>query len=165
MLSSTLRIWALVAAALIAPAGLTSSIAVAQPAAKSAPAQAAPTPAPSKEALEAADKLMAAQDMDAMMKDMTSNMSAQLPPQLRDSFVNEMNEPAFLGRMKAQMRMAMAKHMTIEELNAMAEFYARPIAKSAMKKIGVYMAEVMPFMQTEMMTMAQRLMQQQQQKK
>ena len=92
--------------------------------------------AQSPELLAAADRMMAAQDINAMMKDITSNMAKSLPENVREPFVAEMTDEAFLGRYKAEMRTVMAKTFSIEELNALADFYAKPIAKSAMTKMG-----------------------------
>jgi hypothetical protein len=49
---------------------------------------------------------------------------------------------------------SMAKHFTIAELSALADFYELPVAKTAMQKMGVYMAEVMPVIQAEMLRAA-----------
>jgi hypothetical protein len=46
---------------------------------------------------------------------------------------------------------AMVKHFTTEELKALADFYGSPVGKSAMKKFGSYMADVMPALQAEIM--------------
>jgi hypothetical protein len=45
----------------------------------------------------------------------------------------------------------MVKNFTTEELKALADFYGSPIGKAAMKKIGPYMADVMPIVQAEVM--------------
>ena len=44
---------------------------------------------------------------------------------------------------------ALAKNFTVGELNAMVAFYGSPEGKSASKKFGPYMAEVMPQIQQE----------------
>jgi hypothetical protein len=53
------------------------------------------------------------------------------------------------------MRGALIKWFTADEALAMAEFYASPTGKSITKKMGDYMAELMPTMQTELMKAAQ----------
>ena len=49
------------------------------------------------------------------------------------------------------MKKSLIKHFTADELKALADFYGSPVGKSAMKKFGAYMADVMPAIQTEMM--------------
>jgi hypothetical protein len=44
----------------------------------------------------------------------------------------------------------MVKIFTAQELNALADFYGSPVGKSAMGKFGIYMAEVMPALQQEL---------------
>jgi uncharacterized protein len=44
----------------------------------------------------------------------------------------------------------MANHFTVGELNALTDFYGSPEGKSAMKKFGAYMSEIMPVIQQEM---------------
>jgi hypothetical protein len=44
----------------------------------------------------------------------------------------------------------MVRHFTVRELNALTDFYGSPEGRSAMKKFGAYMADVMPAIQQEM---------------
>jgi len=113
--------------------------------------------AQSPEQLAAADRMMAAQDVEAMMKDMTSNMSKQMPENVRAAFVAEMTDKAFMGRYKERMRTVMAQTFTVDEMNALADFYSKPIAKTAMAKMGGMMAQIMPFLQGEMPAMMKRI--------
>lgn len=46
---------------------------------------------------------------------------------------------------------AMVKHFTADELSALADFYGSPVGKSAMKKLGAYMADLMPTIQGEVL--------------
>ncbi len=43
----------------------------------------------------------------------------------------------------------MIKTFTADELAALADFYGSPVGISATKKMGAYMAEIMPVMQAE----------------
>jgi hypothetical protein len=49
------------------------------------------------------------------------------------------------------MEEAMVKHFTADELKALADFYGSPVGKSAMNKIGVYTADIMPAIQAEIL--------------
>ena len=52
---------------------------------------------------------------------------------------------------------AMVKNFTTEELKALADFYGSPVGKSAMKKFGAYMADIMPVVQPEIMKAAAKM--------
>jgi hypothetical protein len=115
--------------------------------------------AQSPETLAAADRLIAAQDFNSMMKDMAGKIAVNLPPAQQQVYIDALTDPGFLERLKGAARQSMAKHLTTEELNALADFYSQPIAKSAMAKMGDYMADLMPFIQTEMMGIAAKMQQ------
>jgi hypothetical protein len=113
------------------------------------------------DALAAADRLLAVQDAEATMRDMASNVSAQLPGATegqKKAFVAELTSKDFLTRYKGVARIAFAKHLSVEEMDALSDFYAKPIAASAMKKMGMTMAEVMPFIQAEIPGIVTRVM-------
>ena len=111
--------------------------------------------------LAAADRLIAVQNLDELMKDMAGKVAATLPgatePQ-KQAFIAEMTDPAFLARYKSQMRVAFARHLTVEEMDALSDFYSKPIAVSAMKKMGTTTAELMTFIQAEVPAMIARIM-------
>ena len=113
------------------------------------------------DALAAADRLIAVQDIDATMREMATKIAVTLPgasePQQR-AFVTEMNAAPFLGRYKSFLRISMAQNMSVEEMNAMTDFYSKPVAKSAMQKMGSTMAGIMPFIQTEIPGIVARVM-------
>jgi hypothetical protein len=113
------------------------------------------------QALAAADRLIAVQNVNELMKDMAGKVAATLPGATetqKQAFVAEMTNPAFLTRYKGQMRVTLAKHLTVEELDALSDFYSKPIAVSAMKKMGTTTAEVMTFIQAEIPAMVARIM-------
>jgi hypothetical protein len=113
------------------------------------------------DALAAADRLITVQNLDATMMDMAVNVSAQLPGATeghKKSFIAEMTSKDFLNRYKGFVRVAFAKHLSVEEMNALSDFYSKPIAASAMKKMGATMAEVMPFIQAEIPGIVARVM-------
>jgi uncharacterized protein len=122
----------------------------------SVPAAAQKAAAPAN-TLAAADRLIAAQDVNAMMKDMATGMAKSLPEAARGPFIEEMTDQAFMARYTEQMRTVMAKNFSVEELDALADFYSKPLAKSAMAKMGTMMSELMPFLQGEMPAMVERL--------
>lgn len=116
-----------------------------------------PAAARSPEHLAAANRLMVAQDVDALMLDMTKTMSKGLPENVQPHFIAEMNGREFMSAYKSKMRDVMANTFTVEEMNALADFYSKPIAKAAMAKMGGMMSQIMPFIQGEMPAMMQRV--------
>lgn len=113
------------------------------------------------EGLAAADHLIAVQNLDAVMKDLATNIAPTITGATeaqRQEFIAGMTDRTFLDRYKAQMRVALAKHMTVEELNALSDFYSKPVAISAMKKMGATTAEVMSFINTEVPAIVARVM-------
>jgi len=53
------------------------------------------------------------------------------------------------ARLTQAMKDSMVKIFTADELKALADFYSSKEGKSAMKKMGTYMAELMPIIQDE----------------
>ena len=113
--------------------------------------------AQSPDVVAAAERLIEVQNPEEMLKDIASKISASLPPSQRQAYIDAMTEAAFVKRFTAAARDALAKHFTVEELDALAEFYQRPVARSAMAKMGDYMASLMPFIQSELVGIASRL--------
>ena len=110
--------------------------------------------------LAAADRLIAVQKPAELMKDMAVNLAEKLPgatDRQKQEFIREMTDPDFLARYQAQMRAAFSKHLTVEEMDALSDFYSKPIAISAMKKMGATSAELMTFIQSEIPAMVARI--------
>ena len=99
----------------------------------------------------AAEKYMEVASTDAMMKDVVDGMSMNMPPEKRDEFRSFMLEYVDYSVIDQSIKAAMMRHFTAEELEALTDFYSRPVAESAMKKFGLYMANVMPVIEAEMM--------------
>ena len=109
----------------------------------------------------AADRLIAVQKPAELMKETAANIAARLSgasETQKQAFIAEMTEPGFMARYQSEMRVAFAKHLTVEEMDALAEFYSKPVAQSAMRKMGATTAELMTFIQREIPTMVDRIM-------
>ena len=78
-------------------------------------------------------------------------MSVNVPPAEREKFKAVLTSSLDVDALTRAMTDAMVKHFTTEELRALADFYGSPVGKSAMKKFGAYMADVMPALQSEIM--------------
>jgi hypothetical protein len=77
-------------------------------------------------------------------------MAANVPADQREQFKQLMTEDLDIAALSKAMTDAMVKHFTTDELKALADFYGSPIGKSAMHKMGAYVADLMPAIQAEM---------------
>lgn len=84
-----------------------------------------------------------------LMDDMTKNMSLNLPDEKRRELTDMMTKHLDMVALNQLIVDSMVKHFTADELKALADFYGSPIGKSAMKKFGIYMGDIMPGIQLE----------------
>jgi hypothetical protein len=96
------------------------------------------------------DRYLSAVSAKDMFSDMMQKMSRGLPADQRQMFVEMMTKHLDFDAISKAMRDAMMKTFTADELSALADFYASPVGKSAMAKMGDYMAAMMPVMTQEM---------------
>jgi hypothetical protein len=92
----------------------------------------------------AMERYMRAVPVSKMMEDTYSEMSKQLPPEQRSSFITDMRRVVKVEMIERLAKASMIKHFTADELSALADFYSSKHGASAMSKFGVYMADVMP---------------------
>ena len=85
-----------------------------------------------------------------MMIDIVQKMSIQIPVEARQMFIYLMTENLDLDQWTSIIRNAMVKHFTVEELQALNNFYSSPIGRSAMKKFFQYMADATPHLKSLM---------------
>ncbi|MFZ9094389.1 MAG: DUF2059 domain-containing protein [bacterium] len=105
----------------------------------------------SKEArTQAAERYSAVVPISQLLDDTFREMSKSLPEAIREGFVAQMRIVVRADVLEAATRASLVRHFTVDELNAMAEFYSSPHGASAMRKFGAYMADVMPAVQEEM---------------
>lgn len=98
-----------------------------------------------------ANRFLSVTPPEEMVADMTKNMSQSVPEGKRPEFVAVMNTHLNLVSLRKTMLDAMVKHFSANELKALADFYGSPVGKSAMKKFGPYMGDVMPKLQADVM--------------
>jgi hypothetical protein len=85
----------------------------------------------------------------AMFDDIVIKMAERMPSDQREVFTTLMMKNFDFSVLDNAMRDGMLKTFTADELAALANFYTSPMGKSAMAKMGTYMAEVMPAMNAE----------------
>ena len=105
----------------------------------------------------AIERYMRAVPTSKMLDDAYSEMAKQLPPSQRSLFISEVRRVVNVDRLERMSKVAMAKHFTADEINALADFYSSTHGASAMSKFGVYMADVMPHLMQEIQRAVQEL--------
>jgi uncharacterized protein len=84
-----------------------------------------------------------------MLQGMANRVVPNLPENDRKVFLEVMGSKDIEEAANRITLNALAKNFTVGELNAMVAFYGSPDGKSASKKFGPYMGEIMPQIQQE----------------
>lgn len=107
--------------------------------------------------LAAAQHYLEIVSMKDMVRDMISESAKNLPENVQLSLAQLMTKVIRVDVMERTALASMAQHFTVKEINALADFYGSPEGRSAMKKFGAYMADVMPVIQQEMLRAQKQL--------
>jgi len=110
-----------------------------------------------KEREAAANRYLSVVPMAKLIEDMTNEMAKQLPIEKRAEFTSQMRDLVRVDALERIARDAMVQTFTVDELNALADFYGSKYGTSAMKKFGAYMQLVMPALVQEMQRAAQQV--------
>jgi hypothetical protein len=97
-----------------------------------------------------ADRYLKAMPVKEMLDNMAAQMAKNLPAEQRQAVKNllaNLDVPA----LEKVMKESLLKHLTADELKAMADFYGSSVGKSAMKKLNVCMGDFVPAVQSQMM--------------
>ena len=86
-----------------------------------------------------------------MFEDMAEQVARNMPPDERANFKAILVKHLDIEALTQIMKDSMVKNFTADELKALADFYGSSVGKSAMKKFGTYMADVMPSIQAEVL--------------
>lgn len=97
-----------------------------------------------------AERYLRATPPKEMFADMAEKGAMNLPPADRQRFKDTLTSALDIDALTKAMVDAMVKHFTTEELKALADFYGSPVGKSAMSKFGMYMVDITPVIQAEM---------------
>jgi hypothetical protein len=98
----------------------------------------------------AAERYLQVADLPKLLGDITDQMARTVPEDKRELFKQLMTKHVRIDVLRDAMMASMVKNFTTRELNALANFYGSPEGRSAMAKIGSYMADIMPAIQAEM---------------
>jgi hypothetical protein len=99
-----------------------------------------------------ADRYLAVMPVREVVADMAEQMGKNLPVDKRQRFRGLFTKYVDVAAMEKVMKAALVKHLTADELKALADFYSTPVGKSAMKKMtGPYTADTLPTVRSEVM--------------
>jgi hypothetical protein len=96
-----------------------------------------------------ADRYLSVSSPREMFQDVAEQLALNLPPEQREQFKDILTKYLDIEAVTKSMKESMVKTFTVDELAALADFYGSPVGISAMKKMGVYLGELMPTIQAE----------------
>lgn len=96
-----------------------------------------------------ADRYLAAMPVSEMIESLAEQMAPPGDVKQRRQFVEAMTADLDIEKVARIMREALVRVYTADELSALADFYSSPAGRSATRKMGNYLAEVMPRLQEE----------------
>jgi len=105
----------------------------------------------------AMQRYLRAVPMAKVMEDTYAEMAKQVPPEKRTEFIAAMRKVVRVDKIEEIAKRSMLKTFTTDELNALADFYSSKDGASAMKKLGVYMGDIMPQLMQEIQRAVQEL--------
>jgi hypothetical protein len=105
----------------------------------------------------AMQRYLRAVPMAKVMEDTYAEMAKQVPPEKRTEFIAAMRKVVRVDKIEEMAKRSMLKTFTTDELNALADFYSSKDGASAMKKLGVYMGDIMPPLMQEIQRAVQEL--------
>jgi hypothetical protein len=105
----------------------------------------------------AMQRYLRAVPMAKVMEDTYAEMAKQVPPEKRTEFIAAMRKVVRVDKIEEIAKRSMLNTFTTDELNALADFYSSKDGASAMKKLGVYMGDIMPPLMQEIERAVQEL--------
>ena len=105
----------------------------------------------------AAERYLEAVPMKPMVRDMAVQIAGAMPEPERSAFIRAMTESTQIDVLENAAEQAMIRHFTAGEIEALADFYGSEEGRSVMQKMPLYMADVMPAIQQELMRTAGQL--------
>lgn len=103
-----------------------------------------------------AERYLQVNSANDIFQDIAERTQHALPETERQPFIDMMTKHLDLETLNATMKQSLIKHFSAEEIAVLADFYSQPAAKSAMSKMGIYMADVIPVVQAEMFKAQQK---------
>lgn len=98
----------------------------------------------------AIERYRSAVPISKLINDLSAALAKQVPAEQQEQFVRDMRLAMPTSAILEISKQAMIKTFTLEELNALADFYQSPAGASAMSKMGAFIGEAMPQVIQEM---------------
>ena len=105
----------------------------------------------------AVERYMRVVPLSQVLNDTYAGLAKQMPPGERDAFMTRMGRSIDIKALERITKAALLKHFTLEEINAMSDYQSSKYGASAMAKMGVYMADVMPAVTEEVQQAMQKM--------
>ena len=102
-----------------------------------------------------ADAYLQAVPVRELVDSMTEKVASTVPEAQRDLFKSMMTKHLDLNALVSAEKEALVKVFTAGEIESMKNFYGSPEGKSVLKKMSLYMGEIMPAIQLQLMKAAQ----------
>ena len=97
--------------------------------------------------MAAAERYVAVVDFEKMMNDSILTIAQTYPANQRENVIAKMRRAIDVQWLRNLMINSMVQILTVEELNALADFYGSPVGRSIVRKTPAYFAAFMPAMQ------------------
>lgn len=104
-----------------------------------------------QERTAAAQRYIEVVQMAKIVDDTVNELAKGFSGEKRERFVAFMHNAVRAEVLERAALSSMVRIFTAEELNALADFYGSPLGRSAMDKFGIYVADIMPVIQQEML--------------
>ena len=101
------------------------------------------------------DEYLRAIPVKDLLDDMTEKLAATVPENNREAFKSMLTKHFDLDALVAAEKQSLAKIFTVGELRATIAYQSTPEGKSSMKKMGAYIADLMPVVQAELVKAVQ----------
>lgn len=105
----------------------------------------------------AAERYLAVVPLDGMMSDAIHALSRQVPEDKRERFVQLMTERLPRESLNRLAVDGLAKHFSVDELDALARFYGSSEGQAIRRKMGAYIGDLLPAIEREILRVANQL--------
>lgn len=103
-----------------------------------------------------AERYLEVNSANDIFQDIAERTQNTIPETERQPFIDMLTKHLDLEALNTTMKKSLIEHFSAEEIAVLADFYSQPAAKSAMGKMGIYMADVIPVVQAEMFKAQQK---------
>lgn len=96
-----------------------------------------------------AERYVEAMPISDMLDELTEKALKSLPPDKRQIAKELLSKNVDMAALQKTMKQTAVKHFTADELGALADFCSTPAGKSAIKKFGPYLGDLLPAIKSQ----------------